>query len=109
VEETADHGQNQPPGVPPLEEAWQREKQMTGQGADDPGLPDAWRSGRKDARRSPGAGQDASAGRDDVVVPSGTGTSRDDRRDPGTGTGSEAMGRPEREDELPDSGDVTQG
>jgi hypothetical protein len=110
VEETSDHESDQPPGVTPLEEAWQREKQMSGQDADDPGLPDSWRRRKGDGgHRSPGQGQDVAAGRDDIVVPSGAGASADDREDPGTGTGSERMGKPEREDELPDSGDVTQG
>ncbi|HEY0387252.1 MAG TPA: hypothetical protein VGC71_02310 [Gaiellales bacterium] len=109
VDENSDHGENQPPGVPPLEEAWQREKQMSGQDADDPGLPNAWRSDEQAAERAPGAGQDADAGRDDIVVPSGAGSSADDREDPGTGTGSDRMGKPERADELPEAGDVTQG
>jgi hypothetical protein len=102
VEENADHGSDQPPGVTPLEEEWQREKQMSGQDASDPGLPAA-------RRDHAGGGQDASGGQDDLVVPSGAGSSAGDRRDPGTGTGSERMGKPERADELPDSGEVTQG
>jgi hypothetical protein len=109
VEENADHGSDQPPGVTPLEEEWQREKQMSGQDASDPGLPAARRGHDSDGERKSGAGQDASEGRDDLVVPSGAGASADDRRDPGTGTGSERMGKPERADELPDSGEVTQG
>jgi hypothetical protein len=59
VDENSDHGEDQPPGVTPLEEEWQRAKQMAGGDADD--------------------------------------------------TGSERMGRPEGADELPDSGEVTQG
>jgi len=109
VEENSDHGSNQPPGVTPLEEEWQREKQMAGQGADEPGLP-AGRRAEGDGHRSSGAGQEEEpAGRDDLVVPSGAGSSADGREDPGTGTGSERMGKPERADELPDSGEVTQG
>jgi hypothetical protein len=109
VDENSDHGESQPPGVTPLEEEWQREKQMAGQGADEPGLPRDRKPERDDAHRSPGAGQDESAGRDDLVVPSGAAASGDDREDPGTGTGSDRMGEPEPADELPDSGEVTQG
>jgi hypothetical protein len=110
VEESTGHGTDQPPGVTPLEEEWQREKQMAGQDADDPGLPEGRRgSGDSEGHRSAGEGQEAPAGRDDLVVPSGAGSSADDREDPGTRTGSERMGKPERADELPDSGEVTQG
>jgi hypothetical protein len=35
VQETSDHGSGQPPGVTPLEEEWQRERQMSGQDADE--------------------------------------------------------------------------
>jgi hypothetical protein len=110
VQENSDHGSNRPPGVTPLEEEWQREKQMSGQDADEPGLPAGWRGEAEGgSHRETGAGQDSAAGRDDVVVPSGAGSSADDREDPGTGTGSDRMGKPERADELPDSADVTQG
>ncbi len=109
VEENSDHGADQPPGVTPLEEAWQREKQMAGQDAEEPGLPESRRADGDTAHRSSGAGQGAAAGRDDLVVPSGAGSSADDREDRGTGTGSERMGKPEPADELPDSGEVTQG
>ena len=98
VEENSDHTSDQPPGVTPLEERWQREKQMAGQDAGDPGLP-AGRRSQPERGRSSG----------DLVVPSGAGSSGNDRRDPGTGTGSQRMGKPERADELPDSGEVTQG
>ena len=80
VEESTGHATDQPPGVTPLEEEWQREKQMAGQDADDPGLPESRR-----------------------------GSSANGREDPGTGTDSDRMGKPERADELPDSGEVTQG
>jgi len=85
------------------EEAWQREKQMAGQDADEPGMPRSWKRGDQ-ARRRHGAGDEVAAGRDDISVPAG---GPDDREDAGTGTGSDGMGRPLRRDELPDSRDVT--
>jgi hypothetical protein len=94
------------PGMTPRDEAWQREKQMTGQAADEPGKPRSWKQGDQ-AQRRPGAGDEAAAGRDGISVPSGD--TDDHREDAGSGSGSEAMGRPLRKDELPDSGDVTQG
>ena len=53
VEESTAHGENQPPGVTPLEEAWQRDKQMLGQDASEPGLPRTWRGGEGPTRRGP--------------------------------------------------------
>ena len=92
------------PGMSPQNEAWQREKQMIGQDADQPGKPRTWKRGDQ-AQRNPGAGDAAPAGRDGVSMPAGN--TDDDGEDPGTGTGG--VRRPLRRDELPDSGEVTQG
>jgi hypothetical protein len=92
------------PGMSPQNEAWQREKQMIGQDADQPGKPRTWKRGDQ-AQRNPGAGDVAPAGRDGVSMPAGN--TDGDGEDAGTGTGG--LRRPLRRDELPDSGDVTQG
>jgi hypothetical protein len=57
VKQTSDHEKNQPPGMTPLSAEWQREKQMTGQGADQPGLPETWRK-RGPARPEGDAGDE---------------------------------------------------
>ena len=92
------------PGIGSQNEAWQREKQMIGQDADQPGKPRTWKQGDQ-AQRNPGAGDAAPAGRDGVSMPAGD--TDDDGEDAGTDTGG--VRRPLRRDELPDSGDVTQG
>jgi hypothetical protein len=48
VDATSDHHRNQPPGMTPAMEAWQREKQMSGQDASEPGLPRTRRGEREE-------------------------------------------------------------
>ncbi|MFL6043306.1 MAG: hypothetical protein ACJ740_18135 [Gaiellales bacterium] len=109
VDENSDHQLNQPPGMDHENEAWQREKQALGQNADEPGLPRTWREGEGPHRRR-GAGDKMDAGRDERTVPAGSNRGEmDDRQHPGTDTGTDTMGRPLSEDEIPDTRDVTQG
>jgi hypothetical protein len=92
------------PGMTARDEEWQREKQMLGQDADEPGLPHTRKAGPQRTRQR-GEGRDEPAGRDGLAVPGGEETGEGE--DAGTGTGGER--RPLREDEIPDSRDVTQG
>jgi hypothetical protein len=104
MEENSRPGGDPQPGLNPQNEAWQREKQMIGQDADQPGKPRTWKRSDQ-AQRNPGAGDAAPAGRDGVSIPAGN--TDDDGEDAGTDTSD--VRRPLRRDELPDSGDVTQG
>ena len=78
------------PGIGSQNEAWQREKQMIGQDADQPGKPRTWKQGDQ-AQRNPGAGDAAPAGRDGVSMPAGN--TDDDGEDAGTDTGGVGDGR----------------
>jgi hypothetical protein len=104
VDENSDHQSNQPPGMGHENEAWQREKQMLGQNADEPGMPPRWREGH--GPRQQNAGHEVDADRD---PPAGSNRDEADPGDPGTPTGPDTMARPLRQDELPDRSDVTQG
>ena len=71
------------PGIGSQNEAWQREKQMIGQDADQPGKPRTWKRSDQ-AQRNPGGGDAAPAGRDGVSMPPGN--TDDDGEDAGTDT-----------------------